>query len=221
MAKKAKKTTKKAKKTVKKTVKKVSKKKKIKRKKTTKKKPPQSIQSANYYRMLLDHKRMMVKELVPDVPVSGTDEIGGESIPYTNAEEVRQLYFDAFEKVGLTVSPIAQPGMMPIVSIEGRFFACAGAFRITDLDTGYSEVSWGAGLGSNDDWAGNTAQTRAMKQFLLMSFHGQWRDPNQSQMRKVRQEVLNSDLSELAEVSGKKAVEAIENFFENQLKEKN
>ncbi len=132
----------------------------------------------NEFRVRLEKKRMQVLAMIPEVvPLGVEKDESGEVIPYTVAEDVREVYYAAFRQVGLSVQPVAGPGMMPQIILGGRLFAVAGCYEITDIDTGYSVICWGAGLGANGDWAGNTAQTRAMKQFMLASFMANWKDP--------------------------------------------
>ena len=129
-------------------------------------------------RIELEKKRLKVKQLIPYIEETGesTQDEGGETYTYTVASEVRKLYFDAFEKVGLSVSTFAAPHMMPTMEMKDGRIAIVGAFEICDTKTGFTVRGWAAGCGRNAFWALNTAQTLAMKQFLLGNFGANWRD---------------------------------------------
>lgn len=156
-----------------------AKKKTVKKKKTIKKKKKIIVVQTDEreLRKALETKRLQVLQMLPEIPCTGEQTLEGETIHFTEAEKVRELYYEAFQTVRLSVSPVAAPHMMPQISFQGRLVAIVGCYEITDIDTGYSVIGWGAGLGINADWAGNTAQTRAMKQFLLGSFMTNWKDP--------------------------------------------
>ncbi|KKN77620.1 hypothetical protein LCGC14_0358950 [marine sediment metagenome] len=134
-------------------------------------------------RIELEKKRLRVLKLIPYIEETGesTQDEGGETYKFTEASQVRKLYFEAFQTVGLTVSPVAAPDMMPQVSINQGLCAVAGAYQITDTKTGFSVIGWGVGTGRNSFWAANTAQTLAMKQFLLASFMANWRETQDEQ----------------------------------------
>ncbi len=170
--------------------------------------------------MRIERKRLAVKKLVPEIPCSGTDELEGESIPYTEAEVVREKYYTAFEEVGLTVCTYAEPGLAPQMMFQNRQFAILGYYKITDVDTGYSVIAWGFGVGANYDWAGNTAQTRAMKQFMLSNFMGNWKDPSNQQIKAVRREVQNCDVTEFINSTSGQIAEKLGDYFEASLTEK-
>ena len=129
-------------------------------------------------RIELEKKRLEVKKLIPYIEETGesTQDEGGETYTYTVASEVRKLYFEAFEKVGLSVSTFAAPHMMPTMEMKDGRIAIVGAFEICDTKTGFTVRGWAAGCGRNAFWALNTAQTLAMKQFLLGNFGANWRD---------------------------------------------
>ncbi len=129
-------------------------------------------------RIELEKKRLKVKQLIPYIEETGesTQDEGGETYTYTVASEVRKLYFEAFEKVGLSVSTFAAPDMMPTMEMKDGRIAIVGAFEICDTKTGFTVRGWAAGCGRNAFWALNTAQTLAMKQFLLGNFGANWRD---------------------------------------------
>ena len=173
-------------------------------------------------RAKLEKKRMTVLAMIPEIQPTGLEaDKKGELIPFTNAEDVRQRYFAVFREVGLSVAPVAAPGMMPQVSYENGMFSVAGAYEITDTETGYSVIGWGAGCGENGHWAGNTAQTKAMKQFLLASFMCNWKDPTRpSHIELVEQygeqaEVILSMMKSPTPIS-----DEILEFFGDQLKPK-
>lgn len=196
-------------------VKKAKKKKSTTKKKSTAKKAKrkQSTLPANIsltqeeLRLIaLDRKRLQVKALLPEIECTGREKCGDEIIPFTEAEIVREKFFAVFESIGLTICPIAGPGMMPQIAFQGRMFAVVGCYRITDIDTGYSVISWGVGIGINGDWAANTAQTRAMKQFLLGSFETNWKDPTKS------------NYVPLPLISPAEAVEAMKQYFDQSQK---
>lgn len=163
-------------------------------------------------RVLLAEKMQKVKEMIPEIPTTGEsdpDPQTGETYPYTEAEKVREMYFEAFDEVGLQVRPIASSNMMPQLMIGGGFCGIIGCFEIVDTETGYSIHGWGAGLGRNGFWAANTAQTLAMKQFLISSFGANWKDPKKEKFHTV----IGKEISDM---TPKEAAEAMERFFGGQ-----
>lgn len=130
---------------------------------------------------LLHQKIEQVRAALPQIKATGKEvSSGGEAIWYTEAHEVIKLYAAQFNIVGLVVRPSVSPELQPELQIIGRGVAVLKAyFDIVDTDTGYSVTGWAFGIGANLDWSGNTAQTRALKQFLLMSFGAYWTDPEQ------------------------------------------
>lgn len=125
-------------------------------------------------------KIALIRDEIPDIEPTGheVDEDTQEIIfYYTEAQQVFTRYVEVLKRHNMLVRPYAEPGMMPQVSIEGRLVVVAMCFEITDLDTGESVIGPGVGAGINWDWAANTAQTRALKQFFLTSFGATWKDP--------------------------------------------
>ncbi len=218
----------------KKTAKKKTSKKKVTKKKTPKKKtkkldPLGQLRSNRELstldmRVILEAKRLKVKELLPEIPCTGREELGEgddkETIPYTEAEVVREMYFAAFAEVGLSVSSHAEPGMMPAIAQSGKLLSVAGAFQITDTQTGYSVIGWGVGQGINYDWAANTAVTRAMKQFLLHSFMANWKDPLRNE---IAREVRHFKAGEFVDLmkSAKETVEEMSEFYGQKIPQQN
>ena len=119
------------------------------------------------------------------------------------------MYFAAFDEVGLQVRPYASSHMMPQLTIGAGFCGILGCFEIVDTETGYSVIGWGAGLGRNGFWAANTAQTLAMKQFLISSFGANWKDPKDDKFHAVIGK-------EIHDMTPKEAIEGMERFFGGQ-----
>jgi len=150
------------------------------KKKTTKKaKDPAWLPSTRYPLRRLLAKIAKVREEIPDIQPSGEekDDKGKVVFYYTEAQDVFSRYIEALKRHNLLVRPYAAPGMMPQIVTQGRLVIASIAFEVVDLDTGESIVGAGIGGGINYDWAPNTCQTRALKQFFLTTFGATWKDP--------------------------------------------
>lgn len=101
----------------------------------------------------------------------GLDRDGNE-YAYTEAAEVFTAYGQAMRELGLTIIPIEKNAVLGKTA-----YMIYVKYRLTDVDTGYSEIIAGTGLGTNGQWAANTAQTLALKQALLETFNASWPQP--------------------------------------------
>ena len=154
------------------------------KKKKTKQKPPPKKKSDGLPALRQPRRRLLAKiarirDEIPDIEPSGEekDEQGKHLFFYTEAQDVFKRYIEALKRHNLLVRPYAEPGMMPQIVTQGRLVIASIAFEVVDLDTGESIVGAGIGGGINYDWAPNTCQTRALKQFFLTTFGACWRDP--------------------------------------------
>ncbi len=131
-----------------------------------------------FLRARLEEKRHNILAIVEQIETTGEGiDDAGETYNFTVAPDVFQAYRDAFYRERLTVFPVASPELKPEMKFHGRMVGITGYYEITDVDTGYSIIGWGMGVGCNAFWAANSAQTLAMKQFLLISNLAIWRQP--------------------------------------------
>lgn len=175
-------------------------KKKAKRKVTSKPRKPTTKRTIpKQSKITLREKIARIRDRVPHI------EPGGECIDpetkevlfrYTEAQNVFEIYRAECQAEGLIYRPYFAVGIQPVIAVIGRGLFLAAPFCIEDIKTGEILVGWGSGMGSNGDWSGNTAATRALKQFLLTTFQATWKDPEhetKSQLRaEVRQELEDS-----------------------------
>ena len=101
---------------------------------------------------------------------------------------------------------------MPTMEMKDGRVAIAGAFEICDTKTGFAVRGWAAGSGRNAFWALNTAQTLAMKQFLLGNFGANWRD--------VQDEAFHVDGKTIQEMTPEETVRALSDFIAMSPKER-
>lgn len=176
-------------------------------------------------RAMLEHKRLSVMEEVGHVESTGEgfDSSIGEPYPFTKAGHVFEKYREAFLANGLTILPVARPDLQPQVMTLFRGVGIIGYYEITDVDTGYSVVGWGIGTGSNEFWSGNSAQTRAMKQFLLNAGLASWHDPDENEQQRIKKAVYEQARELLRRMGVEQqmpAAEQIGDYFQSQFKEK-
>jgi len=180
--------------------KKPNKKSKRKSPKTTRKPPkikltPQQILLAKIHR---------IKERVPYIEPTGeckdpeTDEV---LFRFTEAQHVFDVYREQCNMERLHWRPYADASIQPKAIAVGILPMLIATFCIEDLDTGARLVGWGSGMGANRDWSGNTAGTRALKQFLLTTFEATWQDPEQLN-RNEQKEALREEVIRELEVDG-------------------
>lgn len=202
----------------------------MKKKKTIKKKPKRGRAKAGAKkvriteltdfekRALLYQKIAQVRKALPQIEATGkdVDSETGEEINYTEAHVVFEKYQKVFDKVGLVVRPTMGFEMRPDVQVKGAVVIVTMFFEIADPDTGYALVGPGIGMGANRDWSGNTAQTRALKQFLLTSFGAYWRDPEQQ--RRMDDKLLKQEVADQLGPGLRAVTEEIKEFFGEYLK---
>lgn len=177
-------------------------KKKIKRKKVVKKKAKKSKSRSrpkpkvDPYKLLLA-KINRIRERVPYIEPTGecrdpdTNEV---LFRFTEAQHVLEIYREQCEMEKLHFCSYADKDIQPKAIAIGNMPMLIGFFCLIDLETGARHIGWGPGMGSNRDWAANTAGTRSLKQFLLMTFEPTWQDPedlNKVSKEQVRKEVRN------------------------------
>lgn len=198
---------------------------KKKAKKRAKPKQPRKRAKPDPYKKLLA-KIDRIKERVPYIEPTGEckDEETGEVLfRYTEAQHVFETYRAECDLERLHYRPYADANIQPKVVAIGNMPMLIGFFCIEDLDTGARIIGWGSGMGRNRDWSGNTAGTRALKQFLLMIFKATWQDPeNPIITREQEKEQLRAEVTRELEADGTLAnIEQIR-FWANQFgKEKN
>ena len=160
-----------------------------KKKKTKKKKVKQQLRAKPRIdpQKLLLEKIDRIKERVPYIEPTGecknpdTTEI---LFRFTEAQHVFNVYRTECDIEGLHYRPYADASIQPKAIAIGSMPLIIGTFCIEDIKTGARIIGWGSGMGANRDWSGNTANTRALKQFLLTTFEANWEDPeNPSQSK--------------------------------------
>ena len=176
----------------------------MKKKKKTKKKTKKKVtkKSRRKVRRISPERLLMVKmhnirERVPYVKPTGeqrdpdTDEL---LFPYTEAQEVFKIYREQCDIENLRFRSYADDKLQPTIVSVRNMPCLLGFFCIEDMDTGARFIGWGTGMGDNGPWAANTAGTRALKQFLLLTFEPTWEDPSEEQKlskRELEQQVRN------------------------------
>jgi len=152
-----------------------------KKRKKAKRKPAKSTK-LRVPRISLLKKIQRIAERVPYIEPTGgvIDEQTGEVLfRYTEAQKVFQIYRDECAVEGIRWRPYCVVGIQPVVTPFARGIAALIPFCIEDIETKEIIIGWGFGVGANADWSGNTAHTRALKQFLLTTFNSTWKDPEQ------------------------------------------
>lgn len=204
-------------------------KKKEAKKKTKKAKPkpykPRKRAKPDPYKKLLA-KIDRIKVRVPYIEPTGEckDENTGEVLfRYTEAQHVFNIYRAECELERLHFRPYADANIQPKVIAVGNMPMLIATFCIEDLETGARIIGWGSGMGRNRDWSGNTAGTRALKQFLLTTFEATWEDPeNPTITREQEKEQLKTEVMRELEADGTLAnIEQIRFWTSKFGKEKN
>jgi hypothetical protein len=130
--------------------------------------------------ILLLQKIDRIKDRIPDIEPTGecrdkeTDEL---LFRYTEAQHVFKVYRAECDVEGLHYRPYADEHIQPRAVAVGNMPMLIATFCIEDIKTGARIIGCGTGMGRNLDWSGNTANTRALKQFLLTTFEATWEDP--------------------------------------------
>lgn len=132
---------------------------------------------------------------VREIKSTGVEEDEQGKYNYTEAREVFRIYSDAMNRVGLTFMPVDI-----VTSVDSRFYRATVTYEITDIETGYSTLVKGAGLGCNGVWALNSVQTVARKQALLNAFGASYGD-SESVKNVVRKQMAGFDIKELIEIN--------------------
>lgn len=155
---------------------------KKKAKKKAKAKKPQKrkvILTEAECRVRFHQKILEVMNRHTEIECSGRGvDFDGNEYGYTEAEVVFRQYGQSMRDLGLTCIPIEKTAVLGKTA-----YMIQSRYKLTDTDTGYSEVITGCGLGTNGQWAANTAQTLALKQALLETFGASW--PQPEEYRKV------------------------------------
>lgn len=152
-----------------------------------------------YPQKLLLQKINNIKERVPHIEPTGEckDPQTGEVLfRFTEAQRVFEIYQSECAMEGLIYRPYYGP-LAPVAIPAGRGVFAAFPFCVQDLETGELIAGWGFGGGMNADWSGNTAHTRALKQFLLTFFQTTWTDPEQITKDIEKQQLREQVLKEL------------------------
>lgn len=170
--------------------------------------------------LILLAKIARIKEKVPYIEPTGTctDENTNEVLfKFTEAQHVFRVYKEQCDIEGLHYRPYADEHIQPKVIAVGSMPMLIATFCIEDIKTGARLIGWGSGMGKNGDWSGNTAGTRALKQFLLTTFEATWEDPeNPSLTREQQKQELRAEVLRELEQDGTLArIEQIQ-FWKNQ-----
>lgn len=153
--------------------KKKAKKKTTKRAKPKKRRKRKVILTEAECRVKLHRKILEVMNRHTEIECSGQGvDFDGNEYRYTEAEVVFKEYGQSMRDLGLTCIPIEKTAILGKTA-----YMIQARYKLTDTDTGYSEVITGCGLGTNGQWAANTAQTLALKQALLETFGASWPQP--------------------------------------------
>ena len=147
-----------------------------------------------------------IKERVPYIEPTGEckDETTGEVLfRYTEAQHVFNIYRAECDLERLHYRPYVDANIQPKAIAIGNMPMLIAIFCIEDLETGARIIGWGSGMGRNLDWSGNTAGTRALKQFLLTTFEANWEDPeNPTITRQQEKELLKTEVMRELEADG-------------------
>jgi len=190
----------------KKSVKKLEKKtKKTTRKSKKSSKRQESRVSETAMKIRFHQKILEVMNQHPEIQCTGRGvDLDGNEYAYTEAAEVFSAYGQTMRELGLTCIPIEKTAVL-----GKNAYMIHVKFKLTDVDTGYSEIITGSGLGSNGQWAANTAQTLALKQALLETFNASWPQPPDYKdlVKKEAQNVFGSAHSP------EEVVQAVKDYF--------
>lgn len=151
----------------------------------------------------LFEKKLAIMAAYPIVPTSVlSKDKYGSWYPYTRAEEIFYKYSKACREHRLVIRTVKMQVELlqipPQVPAEGkqtmvdRYFPlclATGTYEIRDLDSGETEQFMASGLGDNQVWAANSAQTVAKKQGLIEYFFTAW--PQQENYASLIREDLN------------------------------
>ncbi len=150
----------------------------------------------------LKQKIDAIAERVPHIKPTGEvkDPDTGEVLfRYTEAQKVFKIYRKECEAEGIRWRTYVDHFIQPKVIAVGSMPMLIGYFCIEDIETGeVIVIGWGSGMGRNRDWSGNTAGTRALKQFLLVTFRATWEDPDD-----LKQELAMFDPKEILDFTNK------------------
>ncbi|GAF81850.1 unnamed protein product, partial [marine sediment metagenome] len=152
-------------------------KKKIERKKVVKRKVAKP--KLNPYKRLLA-KINRIRKRVPHIEPTGEcidEQTGDVLFRFTEAQQVFEIYLAECAQEKLIFRPYVDEHIQPKAIAVGNMPLLLGTFCIEDTETGARLIGFGSGMGRNLDWSGNTANTRALKQFLLTTFGATWKDP--------------------------------------------
>lgn len=150
-------------------------KKKTKAQKPQKRKKRKVILTESECRVRFHQKILEVMNRHTEIECSGRGvDFDGNEYGYTEAEVVFREYGRSMRDLGLTCIPIEKTAVLGKTA-----YMIQAKYKLTDTDTGYSEIITGCGLGTNGQWAANTAQTLALKQALLETFGASWPQPEE------------------------------------------
>lgn len=158
----------------------MAKKKEAKKKAKKKAKPPKRrkrkvILTEAECRVKFHQKILEVMNRHTEIECSGRGvDFDGNEYGYTEAEVVFREYGGSMRDLGLTCIPIEKTAVLGKTA-----YMIQAKYKLTDTDTGYSEIITGCGLGTNGMWAANSAQTLALKQALLETFGASWPQPEE------------------------------------------
>ena len=166
--------------------------------------------------LLLLAKIDRIKARVPHIEPTGEckDESGEVLFHFTEAQHVFEIYREQCDMEGLHYRPYAVEHIQPKAIAIGSMPLVIGTFCIEDRQTGARLIGWGSGMGANRDWSGNTANTRALKQFLLTTFEALWKDPLDPKHNKEQLKAQVRD--ELIADGTMSAIDELRTYFDNQ-----
>lgn len=198
-------------------------KKKAKKKAKAKKKSKRKSTKKARHNPLKDSIRIKIARIRDSMPcVEPTGECRDPDtnellFKFTEAQKVFTLYRQLCQAEGLIYRPYFAVGIQPTIVPIGRGVALVAPFCIEDTATGEILVGWGTGMGMNADWSGNTAGTRALKQFLLTTFQSTWQDP-EDLSRSEQKELLKAEVVKELEADGTLAKIEMLKFFGQPIK---
>lgn len=189
-------------------------KKKAKKKKVKRKSPKKKCTIHKRFSLL--EKIQRITERVPQIEPTGEviDEQTSEVLfRFTEAQNVFRTYRDECAAEGIRWRPYCAVGIQPVVTPFARGIAALIPFCIEDIETKEIIIGWGFGVGANADWSGNTAHTRALKQFLLTTFQATWEDPEQLSHREQRKLLKEQVRAELEANGTIGVIESMREYF--------
>ena len=159
----------------------------------------------------LHQKKLLIMEDIPITPCTALlKDKRGIFVPYTKAEKIFATYSKKCREKKLVVRMLdcRMTRTPAVLNNDGKIIIpprsrAVCKFEIEDTESGQSETFFGSGLGDNDVWSDNSAQTVAMKQGLIMYFFAAWPDPA-NHLDLIREELAGQSAADF--VAGIKAI---------------